>query len=621
LSRLPPIRRRRDNLRVVFFKPRRRSTSYPNREARFGAKTIAGAGAFRPTDSDGNVYDLTGYSSLVSGSLGSYSPSISGGGLRFTGGGAGAPAGAVLRCAHANGTIDITIGSLIANTYSVSTLTEAGAAYVASALGNTIELRAGDHNSAIARVILGTSAVPSGTWTGTSALSDGNWVTLTRDPGATVTIGAVEVGAGGTANSRYLRFDDLDFVTPPNADSNGLLPSLVNGQLTWNTSCGYMAVTNCRFNSTVAVSGLTSGVPRGMTIGNQANHLWIEGNEFIGCRHGILGGLTDSVVRNNLFRLTLSDCMQINRCNNLILEDNVSTDKCYGYTVLTITAISRGANTVVTFASTSAISVNEPCIFDGLSGALGGQLNGVSIVCASKTATTATFALDTSAMPDWDGVSGTMHALALLHGDHLQFADDPGADNLQDNVTIRGNRFTRGNPGQKYGGSQGLICGGTSRTRSNWLVEGNIMCDGLVNGMIITNPINCTIRSNTVIRQIGWRGGQGGAIATITTTGSSASGNTVVDNIANAYTLSGVTTNDNNATLTLVENAAVPANATDVATYQSAFEDPNVAPDISYDAVAAFATRTDGGSVFPGPIYPGATPYFDYTTLVYTNPR
>lgn len=609
--------------RVVVIGRRRNRVTYPNREARFGAKTIAGAGAFRPTDSNGVAYDLTSYDSLVSGSLGSYVPSILNGGLRFTGGGAGAPAGAVLRCSHANGQVDITIGSLIANTYSVATLTEADAAYEGSVLGDRIELRAGSHNTTPSRVIIARNASPSGTWTGTSILSDGNWVVLTRDPGAAVTIGAIEVAGGGGSHPRYLRLDDLDFVSPFVADGNGLMPGGVGGQCQLNSAGSHVAVTNCRFRHASAVNGLSTGVARAINLpGAGGSSYWIEGNTVNGARHGIIGCLTDSVVRSNEFRFVLSDVMQIGPCNNAVIEDNYSTDKCYGYTVLQITGITRGAvNTVVTFASTAAITTGEPCVFDGVSGALGDFLNGKSFPCASKTATTATFALNTSSQPDWDGIAGTMHALSQFHGDHMQFSDDPGGDNLQDNVTIRGNRMARGNPGQKYGSSQGIFMGVGTRTRSNWLVEGNIYNDCAYHAITLYNPVNCVIRSNTVARQLGFRSGEGGTFPSINCLGPSSSSNTMLDNISNYYNKTGVTTDTNNAELPLTDNAAVPANASDVAMYQGAFQNPSVAINETFDPIIAFATRTDAGSAYPGPIYPGATPYFDFETLVYSDPR
>ena len=97
--------------------------SVPNQTAEFGDLTAAGEGGFKPYDSTNTTtVDLTSYDSLVSGSLGIYTPQIVNGALEFTGGN-GAPNGAVLRCSHADGTVDITISELT-DAYHVADKTE-----------------------------------------------------------------------------------------------------------------------------------------------------------------------------------------------------------------------------------------------------------------------------------------------------------------------------------------------------------------------------------------------------------------------------------------------------------------------------------------------------------------
>lgn len=88
-----------------------------NQTVPFGALTLDGAGGAMPLDSNNQEVTITSYDSLVSGSLGAYTPVVSGGALTFTGA-AGAPSGAVLRCTVAGfGTRDLTI-STEANVYS-----------------------------------------------------------------------------------------------------------------------------------------------------------------------------------------------------------------------------------------------------------------------------------------------------------------------------------------------------------------------------------------------------------------------------------------------------------------------------------------------------------------------
>jgi hypothetical protein len=118
-----------------------------NQTATFGTLTIALAGGFKPVNSSGITRDLSSYNSLVSGSLGAYTPSVTGGKLVFSGA-SGAPNGVVLRCGLASGgTVDITI-STRADTYSISTDVEALAARTAigSTGGKTILFRRGNYS-------------------------------------------------------------------------------------------------------------------------------------------------------------------------------------------------------------------------------------------------------------------------------------------------------------------------------------------------------------------------------------------------------------------------------------------------------------------------------------------
>ncbi len=124
-------------------------TSVQAQTAVFGAATLVGAGGFKPVSLTGYSVSLASYNSLVSGSLGGYTPAISGGALVFSGA-AGAPSGAVLRCGlSGGGTVDITI-STQANTYSVATVAEIQAALsaVGSAGGKTILVRRGEYSTA-----------------------------------------------------------------------------------------------------------------------------------------------------------------------------------------------------------------------------------------------------------------------------------------------------------------------------------------------------------------------------------------------------------------------------------------------------------------------------------------
>jgi hypothetical protein len=598
--------------------------------AAFGAKTAAGAGVWKPRTTLGNPVDVATYDGLVSGSLGAYAPSISGGGLRFTGGGTGAPNGAVLNVTTTTGAQVTCTIETEANAYSAATLAEANTAYGGSVLGDMIRLRAGDYNPTAVRTVISRAASPSGTWTGTAALSDGNWVVLTRDTGASVTIGAIEVGSA-TTHPRYLRLHDLDFVTPLQADSNGIGTGISVNVLAqvYLFSGSHLAVTDCRFTHTSTITSTTTGAFRAINMSQQVvaapdEARWIEGNTINGALHGLIGSCRASVIRGNDIRRVLADCLQLRHCTGLLVEGNTITDKLYSYTELTPTAVTRGASTIFTVADATAAVVNEPIAFTGFGGDFGAAVNGKTVQITAKTATTITASINTSAVADWDGLSGTLQAASALHGDFIQFNENLGATATQNNVTIRANLLTRGaSDANILADGQGVFAGnsGTTAARDGWLIEGNIYVGTLVHGIFATKLTNSIIRSNTVARVLGIDASVGGSQPTIST---DAAANTVevADNIACAYSLSGTSiTSIGNETITLTNNDAVPADAANVATYEAAFDAPVTVPNTSFDPVTAFATRMDGGSVFPGPIYPGATPYMDFDTLVYSDPR
>ena len=182
--------------------------SVPNQTATFGTLTIAGAGTFKPIGSDGIPVTLTTYNSLVSGSLGAYAPSILSGGVRFTGA-AGAPAGAVLRCSHAGGTVDITIAT-VANTYSAATEGEITGALsaIGSAGAKTILVRRGSYtrtsiwaefvNFAAEMIIKGEGTAVSGV--GTTTLTNPYWFKGQNN----MTIQNWEVAAGASTAFDYV---------------------------------------------------------------------------------------------------------------------------------------------------------------------------------------------------------------------------------------------------------------------------------------------------------------------------------------------------------------------------------------------------------------------------------
>lgn len=611
----------------------------PNQTAIYGAKTVQNGGCFRPLNSLGQPVNLTASPApvLVSGSLGAYVPTITttgpGTGLTFNSGGAGAPNGAVVRVALAGGgTVDVTI-STQANRFDVASLPQASTAYGSAVLGDKIVLRAGDHNiTPTAPVTISRGTSPAGTWTGTTDLTAGNWVTLTRDPGHPVRIGAVEIG-GFNSHARYLRVDDLTFHSPLTANENGGIPSVASAQLSLYSSfsnTATMAVTNCQFSHQSPVTGATiaySGINTGplVAISCTGGPFWIEGNTINGCHTGINANSYNStgappIIRRNTIRRAQIDVMLIGQCSGLLLEGNVVTDKLWPHTPIAVTGVTVGNPTIFTVADTTRAFTGDIVVLTGFTGAFA-ALNGRAEILSAKTATTLTFNYNSTGLT-WDGLGGIVRCPTQNHGDFVQFSENNGAAANQINVQIRGNLLTRGQAdGHWMPDGQGFFggMGGTTADRTGWLIEGNIVECTLQRGISIGKLKDSILRSNTIVRPLGLDGGSGGSSPSIIIEGGA--NNIYRDNLANGYSLGSSAAEDTaNAVLSITNTESIPASAANIAAYQGAFAAPPTVPDTSYDPKVALATRTTGGT-FVGPIYPGATPYFNYTTLTYTNPR
>lgn len=124
------------------------------RAASFGDTTAAGTGGWRPQLDSGAVENLVSYISLVSGSLGAYTPSVSSGRLVFDA--TGAPNGAVLRCLGASGDLyDVTITE-VANRRDIASDSEATTYKSVSAnLGLNVVIRQNAQIAARSRLVSG----------------------------------------------------------------------------------------------------------------------------------------------------------------------------------------------------------------------------------------------------------------------------------------------------------------------------------------------------------------------------------------------------------------------------------------------------------------------------------
>lgn len=582
----------------------------------FGAKTLAGKGGGRPFNNLGVAVDLASYDSLVSGSLGAYVPSVSGGALLFTGGGAGAPNGAVLRCTlAAGGTVDLTI-TTVANAYHANTLADAKTAFQAAVLGDTVYWRDGIYNPTAARQTFMRGTVPAGTWTGS------NYVVLTSEVGGKAIIGSIEVGGNGSNIAQHAKWSNLTFRAPTTATTNDgrHAATSMNAIFHVASATNWIAIENCWVGSDVTVTPLTVGVYHGIKNVGSQNFL-CRGNTIDGTAYGITNSKADGLIEDNIVLRTQVDSFVISGARTIVRR-NTATERAQQAVETPVLAVATGATTTITVANTDDYTVNEVAYLINMGGMTLAQ--GINAVIQSKTATTVTLILNTTGQTYTGG--GTIGTTRGLHGDYLQMPNSMPFDGDQDDIKIIGNRFYSGAIvrylycGQVFAGSS-VGSGGTpvAAIRRRLQFIGNFISCTVVHGPSLSNVVDGLIASNTSLRQLGIPSGQG-SVTTMTVTGTN---NTVVDNVANAFNLPGASVNINNVTLPVTTPNALPSNATDVATYEAAFVDPETVgrlPLTYAELVAAYAPKAGGPldlAIVPGCIG-GA---YNQATGIYTNPR
>lgn len=609
--------------------------------AYYGAKTVQNGGCFRPLDHTGQPVNLTSSPApvLVSGAaIAPYVATITttgpGTGLTFNSGGAGAPAGRVFTVAlAAGGTVDLEIQT-IANMFHTASLQQSATAFQngSCALGDQIRIRAGDHNFALAAGtnINRTSNTP-GTWTGTGDIRLGNWLTFTRDPAHPTRIGAVQIGQGGNNYQRYFRVHNLEFYTPMTANIFGGSTN-ASAQLDFtglSSSQAFFAATYCTFSHTETVTGRNIASAGNGNVGPhtairfQGGPYWCEGNRINGCFVGINAGTYDatqnSYLLNNEIRRAQIDGILHGTANNLIARNNLITDKVWPHFARVPTAVATGATTTFTVPNTTDIVSNELVTLLGFTGDFA-QFNGRTETLSSFTGTTITVPINSTGLT-WSG-GGEVCYTAENHGDMWQFTESSGQQ--QNNVILEGNVLTRGfADGHWFPDGQGFFAGTTAGqpNRDNWTIRANIIEISLLRGISIYGLINSTVASNTVVRVLGLDGSSTtNQVAQIIIEGGS--NNIYRDNLANIFDLAAsAAENTNNIAITLSNpTSAIPALAGNVTLYESHFDNPPTVPDETYDGWVAYATRQSGGAQ-AGPIFAGATPYYNRATGVYSDPR
>jgi hypothetical protein len=191
-------------------------------------------------------------------------------------------------------------------------------------------------------------------------------------------------------------------------------------------------------------------------------------------------------------------------------------------------------------------------------------------------------------------------------------------------ITIRNNRLTRGDTQGEFTNDGGGIFAGNSGTtadRTGWIIEGNIVETVLAQGISISNQHSSLVRSNVAVRGIGVDGSTTtNQVANIII--NNGSNNIGRDNLSNAFTWNGTIENTNNVAIVLsTPTSAVPALPANVTLYESHFDNPTTVADEVAVATVAYATKVVGGAQGSPPVFAGATPYTDYASNVYSNPR
>lgn len=316
------------------------SATVSNQMATFGALTASGATGFRPLAGDNTEVLLANGSTptLLSGSLGSYTPSIEGGRLTFRGA-AGAPNGAVLRCAlAAGGTVDLQVNT-VANAYTVGTFAEFN-----SFLGLSSATKSG--KTCIVRVVDDQNS-PTG-----YGLANVNWsgrfLNLTSRVyirGEKPTLPPI-VGTGGVFTSPNaggqpqgnVEFTYLHWRVLVGMESK--LTGNIDGpsfdMFTVLSDASDVRIANCIFSSDVVPARLTGMRPKAgkFCLNVNGSNITVEDNLFTNFVRGANLGGTNIIFRRNELRNWFDDPMRVNpltgqSVSNILVENNLIYD-CIG---------------------------------------------------------------------------------------------------------------------------------------------------------------------------------------------------------------------------------------------------------------------------------------------------
>jgi hypothetical protein len=280
-----------------------------NQSVTFGALTTAGAVGAKPVNSLGAEVDLTGTPTLVGGSAGVYTASITSGRLAFTGA-AGAPNGSIWRCTlAAGGTVDLTVDQ-VASARTVGSdaeLTTWLGLSAANKQGTTCIVRFGDYRG-----------VAQSVWNArleglaSACVIRGERGTLRPIMGR---MGAYNTTTTGLVQGR-VTFEDLDIRATValgdkrTTDAIGLAEMIATRN---DNPIEDIIIRRCSFSGNAPIARLTAQRPAQVLIGvnmQRGTGLTVEDCDFSYITSGVFTSADNSTIRRNTFSYLFDDAIR-----------------------------------------------------------------------------------------------------------------------------------------------------------------------------------------------------------------------------------------------------------------------------------------------------------------------
>lgn len=495
-----------------------------------------------------------------------------------------------------NDTSTITL-NIIAGAYSVADIDqlEVAAEQSSLTLGQKILMRGGAYNPTyLDKRITRTTAV-NGTFTGA------NYVVFKPHTGEVVDLHRLGI-YGTNFQNCYFEFTGMRMVPAGGNSAYGCIKT-VN-----NASYVYVHDTTSNTPVTAPAAYATLSACFYSTPNTGAGKIRIENNVWDTCFTAIVASGNDLVIKGNTLTRMFEDAIKLTPpLARGQVVGNIVTNKQQGFTGHAVTAIARGATTVITLVDVTGITVGDDVFFYDLIGCT--ELsNKYNISALNATAKTITLAVNSTAYSAY--ISGGVANTTGVHGDYCQVSAVNAIDGELDDMVFRGNQFSRGagTPGTTDGQGFFLQDNKVGIYFRRLLIEGNIIETTMQSGISIQNPLNAVVRNNVVIQKLGHS-----AYARLTriSFAGTGTGNTCYDNVSNDFQyLATVETQAGNVALT----------AGDAAAYAAAFVGP-LTGEGQGSAAAAYAPKAGGVLATATPIT-GALPHQVFVSpWGFTNPR